>query len=340
VPSWAAWPGLAAIAIPALAYGPLTRFPGLAALPPVIGTILVLEARNPLVNRVLAAAPMQWIGSLSYSWYLWHWPVLVLAKTLWPGMGAGGGLACSGLALVLSALTFRFLEAPVRHARWLIPRPAATLAGAVALTASVLAICFLWRAQVTAGVADGRQVTFLRARDEMPEIYRAGCHLDLDDSKIRDCVYGDPSSATTIVLWGDSHAAQWFPAVKAVAERRQWRLVPMTKSGCPAADIPASAIVPGLAPGGHRVDSSRGTAPRAPRECERLCRRHRRSPRPHCARRFQGGVAADPAGARRRADGDSAADSRAPGSTCRCVSRESRGARGSAIRATRSRRRR
>src|SRR5690606_1094399 len=52
-----------------------------------------------------------------------------------------------------------------------------------------------------------------------------------------ECAYGDPSAARTMVLFGDSHAAQWFPALERIALTRGWRLVSLTKSGCPAVDV-------------------------------------------------------------------------------------------------------
>ena len=240
VPAWASWVGLSAILVPALAYGPLTRFPGLAAVPPVVGTVLVLQAGNASVLRVLASRPMQVIGGLSYSWYLWHWPVLVLARSYVPHLGPWGGLACSVFALGLSAVTFRAVEAPIRHARWLVPRPWTTLAAAGALTVAVLAVCMVWRKGVRTGSRAPGQAPFVAARHEMPKIYGDGCHLGVDEAHIRDCVFGSPASATTIVLWGDSHAAQWFPALNEASIRHGWRLVPMTKSGCPPADIEVS----------------------------------------------------------------------------------------------------
>ncbi len=71
----------------------------------------------------------------------------------------------------------------------------------------------------------------------MPIIYRDGCHLSPAAVDIGSCVYGDPRSPTTVVLWGDSHAAQWFPALLRLAEEQRWRLVSITKSACPSVDV-------------------------------------------------------------------------------------------------------
>jgi hypothetical protein len=75
-----------------------------------------------------------------------------------------------------------------------------------------------------------------KARDDLPVIYSDGCHLDVTATAPGKCVYGDRSSATTVVLFGDSHAAQWFPALERLAVQNGWRLESMTKSGCATAD--------------------------------------------------------------------------------------------------------
>ena len=74
-------------------------------------------------------------------------------------------------------------------------------------------------------------------RSDLPAIYHDGCHLDAAVTKPGSCVFGDPASPTTVVLFGDSHAAQWFPAFDAVAREQHWRLLVLTKKGCPTADI-------------------------------------------------------------------------------------------------------
>jgi hypothetical protein len=66
----------------------------------------------------------------------------------------------------------------------------------------------------------------------LPAIYNDGCHLSQPATTIPDCVFGDPGSSTVVVLFGDSHAAQWFPALERLASERAWRLVSLTKSGC------------------------------------------------------------------------------------------------------------
>jgi hypothetical protein len=74
-----------------------------------------------------------------------------------------------------------------------------------------------------------------------PIIVRNGCHLSRTGLRSKPCVYGDATSATTVVLFGDSHAAYWFPALDLIAGQQHWRLVDLSKDGCPAAEVNIAA---------------------------------------------------------------------------------------------------
>jgi len=76
-----------------------------------------------------------------------------------------------------------------------------------------------------------------QARNDVPVTYTDGCHLGFFETQPRQCVFGDPASRTVVVLFGDSKAGQWFPALAQLATARHWRLVSLTKSACAAADV-------------------------------------------------------------------------------------------------------
>ena len=90
-----------------------------------------------------------------------------------------------------------------------------------------------------------------RRQGDLPAIYNDGCHLDAAVTKPPPCVFGDTAGATTVVLFGDSHAAQWFPALDDIATRHHWRLLVLTKKGCPTAEI--DGVQPDGEPPAHRV---------------------------------------------------------------------------------------
>jgi peptidoglycan/LPS O-acetylase OafA/YrhL len=125
LPSWAAgaagWAGLALIVVGCVRLGESTAYPGVAALLPVLGTALVLgggcAAPRWGAGAVLSLPPMRAVGRLSYSWYLWHWPVLLLVPFMIDGsLGLGGRLATAVVAAGLAMLTLEFVENPVRFA--------------------------------------------------------------------------------------------------------------------------------------------------------------------------------------------------------------------------------
>ncbi len=133
------WGGLAAIVVGCLAFGADTPFPGTAALVPVLGAGGVIAGglaagpRGPVA--LLGTAPMRAGGRISYSWYLWHYPVLVLAPYALGGtVPEWGYVALAAGSGVLAALTYRFVERPVRFAPRLTRSPGRSLRTGLALS--------------------------------------------------------------------------------------------------------------------------------------------------------------------------------------------------------------
>jgi peptidoglycan/LPS O-acetylase OafA/YrhL len=135
--------GLALIGYACVVFTDQTPFPGSAAAVPVVGSGLVLLAgagghdREPLPIRLLGVAPMRVVGDWSYSLYLWHWPVLIIAERHYGGsLGLGRSLVCVAVVFVLSALTYRFVETPFRSPlRFPVRRALVLYPTAVALVA-------------------------------------------------------------------------------------------------------------------------------------------------------------------------------------------------------------
>ena len=181
---------------------------------------------------------MRAIGRISYSWYLWHWPVLILAGAYFGHLGTAGLLAAAVVSLGVAAAAHALVENPVRFAPFLVARPRLSLAGAAALTLCGVTAAHGWRLLARRAAAEPAQLRYAQARADLPRVYAVGCHLVYSQVREPPCAFGDVASDTTVVLFGDSHAAQWFPALQRVAGERHWRLVSLTKSGCPAANVP------------------------------------------------------------------------------------------------------
>ncbi len=138
------WAGLALILLACNQLTPATPYPGTAALLPMLGTALVLgagvNAPSQGCGRILAVSPMRAMGRLSYSWYLWHWPFLVLTPLLLGHpLGLAGRLTAVLTSGGLAVLTLRFIENPLRYAPPLRRSPLASLA--VGGTATAVAAC-------------------------------------------------------------------------------------------------------------------------------------------------------------------------------------------------------
>jgi peptidoglycan/LPS O-acetylase OafA/YrhL len=236
------WAGAAMVLGAAAMYTSSLNYPGTAVLLPAFGTACILagcanDARRG-VGRVLSVPPLQVLGKLSYSWYLWHWPVLVVGAALIPGLSVAGRVASAVIALALAAATYALVEAPVRAHAALTARPRATLVLFVAVTSLGLGAALGFGAFARFQIARSpQQRAFLAAAEDRSPLIVNGCFTRLTDVDVRECVFGGAGSDTTVVLFGDSHAAAWFPAVESVARARGWRLVTMVKVGCPAPQV-------------------------------------------------------------------------------------------------------
>ena len=239
-PRGVAWLGFLAVVAAGTMFGSDTAFPGAAAVLPVLGTALLLTAGSAVETagplRLLTTPPMQWLGRMSYAWYLWHWPVLIYAH-LFPALrGVLPSVALSVAALGLAALTHVFVENPIRFHPAFVARPRLALRLALVLTVTGASAALLVRLLGERLSRTPAQILYSDARD-LPAVYADGCHLSIVATEIETCAYGDTTSSSAIVLFGDSHAAQWFPALESVARENGLKLISLTKSGCPAASV-------------------------------------------------------------------------------------------------------
>ena len=232
------WCGLLAIVAAALCFSARTPFPGIASMLPAFGTACVLIAGASGSGlgpaRALQGSVLQYFGKLSYSWYLWHWPTLATLHALAPSAPVYARGICVVGSLGLAALIHRLIENPIRFHPRLAPRALLSLGLAAAVTVAMIGISVTWRKLV---MRSPDYVRFANAAYQAPEPYAAGCVAELYDDLPRECSFGKAGSNNTVVLFGDSHAVQWFPALERVAKRRRWNVVTLAKSSCPAAAL-------------------------------------------------------------------------------------------------------
>ena len=254
----AAWLGLAAVAAAGLLVDSETPYPGVAALLPTLGTVALLfgGAAPSGPTRLLTVAPLRLLGKISYSLYLWHWPLLVLpALALERSLTAVESAAAVVVAIVVAWLSWRLIEQPFRYGErsrrapsWSAIRLGVAGILAVALftqglSAGLAATEVVVEPTPTASVSPiasdgpvavpvGLSPSLKTARADEERLRADGCLAFERVSNPPDCVYGAIDSPITVALVGDSHAAHWFPALEAVATERGWRLVTFVKVSC------------------------------------------------------------------------------------------------------------
>jgi peptidoglycan/LPS O-acetylase OafA/YrhL len=156
----AGWGGLALILLTCTQLGPATPYPGTAALLPVLGTALVIGGgcvtRSLGVGRLLCQPAMRAIGRVSYSWYLWHWPVLLLMpRLLGEPAGLPARLAATAVSAGLAVITFHLVENPGRFAAALRRSAKTSLAVAGIASAATASACVLLLTVIPVPVGHG-----------------------------------------------------------------------------------------------------------------------------------------------------------------------------------------
>jgi peptidoglycan/LPS O-acetylase OafA/YrhL len=221
--------GLALIVIGAVGITATTPFPGVAALIPVIGTALVLVAglaSTSGVTAALGARPLVWIGDRSYSWYLWHWPLMVFAAAMWPRHHWVVALAALA-SLVPACLSYRYVETPIRfNDRLTGLRIVALMIACVTVpVAAFVGLRQVGRAQANTSAAR----SFAEAN--RPRFGRNTTTMG--------------ATRNAIVLVGDSNAWHFSEPVGQVAQEFGVGFLLANDGGCPFADIVRESL-PGV----------------------------------------------------------------------------------------------
>ena len=278
--------GLALIGTSMLLIDQTSHFPGYLALVPALGTVLVIASNaNGWLKSVYSWGPFQFLGDISYSLYLWHWPVVVIL-TYWLAKHPGNLqlLIALVLAVLLSWLTKRFIEDPIRFNQKLATGGSSlTFKWLGASLVTIIAVAALGGSYNT-GVIEQRQRALQKQLTDnagyclgaesiqnlgrscqpvpsklriptdyqlvsqiFPEIQDLKCRADTFEKVVRVCDFGNKNSDVEVALVGDSHAAPWFSAIRSVVLKNNWHLVTYYKSAC------------ALAPG-HRTDTAPGKA--------------------------------------------------------------------------------
>ncbi|AWA42102.1 acyltransferase [Pseudomonas fluorescens] len=229
--------GLAAVLVAVFTFDKSTVFPGWAALLPVLGTTALIWSGAQgasLTGRLLSLRPLVWVGLLSYSLYLWHWPVFVYANAISiDGIQPVEAIGWIALALGLAWLSLRYIELPFREKRLLASRNAVLAGSLAAIVALVATGSAIRSADGVPQRLTGKALEYAQSRE-----WRAGqmkCMLVTQDKELdKAClVGGNEDVAATQLFWGDSHAAALLPAIENNARREGRPVWLYSMSACP-----------------------------------------------------------------------------------------------------------
>lgn len=271
-----AWVGLIAVIAAGFTFTSSTPFPGLSTLLPVLGTAALIIGGASSTRwspaPLLSLRPMQFVGAISYSLYLVHWPMQQIPQSavgynnplpLWVTLGL------AALSVPLAWLSFRYIEEPFRtspRARRASASATLIATGATSAVIAVAAICLLLVSNLSP-ISSGRAVeagqtlsvppvvpSFVpsnltpqlrEASNDNSVVYANGCHQGPTGRDANGCWFGSNTDAPVVALFGDSHAASWVPAFAAMAEAGEIRLNSNSKSSCGSIQTASEQAEPG-----------------------------------------------------------------------------------------------
>lgn len=279
---WMTWTGLAGILLSAIWLTSATVYPGYAALLPVLSTCLVLAAgSNPRIageqSALLSTRVAQSIGGVSYSWYLWHWPLLIFAGVLFttsrndvagsPVGGVDGWVVVLtvSLSLALAYLTKHFIEDPARFSQFLRASTRWTLGLGAAMVLVVVLIAgqLVSPPEISTSNEDAAIDQKVAEIHTTPALFPPGQAMELHDDPYRakaaraelpvgcsgphpgdnveECNIGASAGTKSVVLVGDSQALAWSTGFGRAARKLDWKLYAFAQPACPIASLSGDA---------------------------------------------------------------------------------------------------
>ena len=253
--------GLAGIMVSCLRFTSATPFPGRAALLPVLSAAAVIIGGTGSPrgggNELLSRQPLRYLGDISYSLYLWHFPVLIVVGDVMGARFTTPWRVMLVLAVVvLSVMSYHLIENPIRHSSWTSRRssrgfvwwpitvgvvlvvaqivtPTLSYASRIGPTTSLAPIAAV-DAAVQAGlsgdaVPHATSPSLLTASTDWVRLGKCSAYQALTS---RICQMGDARGHHRVVLFGDSHSVMWTPALQVVATREHWQFFPVVKEAC------------------------------------------------------------------------------------------------------------
>ena len=227
--------GIGLILFSAFAFDNSTSFPWPGALVPCVGSALVIhsgQTPTSFVAKILSLSPVRFFGAISYSLYLWHWPILSLTKNY--SLGELDPISATFsvfLAIVIAIVSWRFIEQPFRRHS----SPMNFFSAGISI-AGIVAIAVV---MIVSGGFPRRYSTEARRLFKYYDDFnprRSSCHGGSDNpiSYVKNCYYGGNTAQSMVAIWGDSHGAELSAALGG-AMGPHGSVMEITSSSCPPA---------------------------------------------------------------------------------------------------------
>ncbi len=238
--------GLAVIAISLVALD-FAPFPAPAGVLPVAGTLLFLWAAVPnetVLGRLMALPPVQYIGRLSYSWYLWHWPFLVLGQQYLQSTSPTTRVGLVGASLLAAIATHHLVENPLRYSTQLRSKPRSYAFGLLTIV-----LGFGGAFALTSAAEASLTEPDLAALQELREPWYNEATQDFacatsDVERLRQrCTFGATDSPVSVLLLGDSNAEHWLPTLTTLGEQNNFSVTLRVRGGCPAPSVVGTGTI-------------------------------------------------------------------------------------------------
>lgn len=244
-------------------------FPSFASLIPVLGAVFIifsgLGGKGGLVNNILSSKFLVFLGGISFTIYLWHWPILVFYKDYFGAsvVGIPQGLTIIIASIVLAYFTSKKIEFPFKA----IPRERVlkNFSVGVFFFTPVILLALLLNNELSSVVErlvkeqknkpfevfSGDRIfleeDILRVNRQklltakyilpfgyiLPSDYDGDCNQSVEKADVITCDFGDLDSHKEVVLVGGSHASQWIPALDKIGKDNSFKVIIISKDGCP-----------------------------------------------------------------------------------------------------------
>jgi peptidoglycan/LPS O-acetylase OafA/YrhL len=270
------WAGLAGLVYSFITITDSQEFPGAIALIPTIATALIIAAssKGKFFGSFLITNPLFYgVGAVSYSLYLWHWPVYqLMSEVVGTEFNQISLIIYTIILTTITIATYFVIEKPIRNYKRLGRRASYGFiwGGATSLLATFVAISIMGITLpiISSPSAQGQSSVITTKPSPTPtpsiepnantdiklnfplrtttpitlsvlkDVYFDGkCQSKNEQTQVLKCLYGNPNGLKNIVIFGDSHATQWIPALDAIGLKNNLKITVLTKAGCPAADL-------------------------------------------------------------------------------------------------------